>query len=233
MKEKIITRKDVEETLKTRDLVLSDYAIQEKVLDCVFSQYPRNTDYNVVLLKVTLLNQFYSTGIRDVKSVARHIVTCKIDAELAKGKPDVVHKIALVKHGKNQTLINHFSFATKYCSFHQPNFYPIYDDYVYSVLSKLKSELKCGQFSQEKFKDKGWKKENKECGYNHFHKVYDAFIAFYHNAFEGLNYKQVDKYIWGSRKIASLKKGDDHIDKKNRNVYETIVKNNINTIVSK
>ena len=166
-----ITRKDVEQTLKDRDLVLNDYAAQEWVLRQTFDRYPFNNDYEVVLTKVALLNLFYSTGIRDLKSVAKNIVEKKIDDDLAEGKPEVVHRIALVEHGVKT--INHFSFATKYCSFHYPNLYPIYDIFVYKVFSTLRNYDKFTDdpFSTDSLMDKTWKEGNKDCGYKRYRKI--------------------------------------------------------------
>lgn len=226
-----LTREDVEQTLRDRDLVLNDYAAQEWVLKQTFEKYPFNTDFKVVLMKVTLLNLFYSTGIRDLKSVAQNIVDKKIDADLTEGKPEVVHRIAQVNH--NGKTINHFSFATKYCSFHHSDLYPIYDDFVYRVLSKLRGEFTSDHFCPESIMDKHWKEGNKDCGFNRFRKIYDAFMKRYGEAFAGMSYKEVDNYLWGSRKIAQLEANDDHINAGNRKIYEKIIENNINKIMNK
>ncbi len=226
----IITRKDVEQTLSTRDLVLSDYAVEEKILKETFNRYPKNNNFEDVLLKVALLNQFYSTGIQDIVSVAKNIVEKKIDNDLKGGKPEVVHKIALVEHGDKT--INHFSFATKYCSFHQPDKYPIYDNLVYQVLSKTRNVLNTGQFSLESIMDKGWKEGNKDCGYNHYRNIYKAFMTYFGEAFANRSFKEVDNYLWGSRKISLLAANDERINASNHKVYKAIVNNDINTIMN-
>lgn len=231
MEKLTITRTDVEQTLATRDLVLPDYAAQEWVVTETFKHFPNNTDYYEVLLKVTLLNKLYSTSIRDVKSVARNIVKKHIDADLAKGKPEVVHKIAQVLHGDSP--INHFSFATKYCSFHQPERYPIYDKEVYAVLDGLRKEFTDQPFSKKDIQDKDWNEKKKDCGYNLYRKVYDSFMAHYGKAFRGMNYKDVDQYLWGSRKIASLKPDDERISASNRKHYKNIAGNDLNKLMNK
>ncbi|SEG32637.1 hypothetical protein SAMN05421819_2517 [Bryocella elongata] len=96
-----------------------------------------NTDYNKVLLKVVALNQLYSTNVYAVREMAAHISEAGsvIDDCLAVGCPSVVERIAsLTLNGVTRI---HFSFATKYCSFHQTEKYPIYDANVYRTLMAL------------------------------------------------------------------------------------------------
>jgi hypothetical protein len=224
-----ISREDVEKTLKNKDIVLSDYKLQERLLEETFKKYHKNTNYDQVYLKVAMLNAFYSTGIQDVASVAKKIVDQKdvIDKLMAKGNPTVVHRIALVKHGKRNP-INHFSFATKYCSFHYPELYPIFDSLVYSVLYKFRDVGSTGLFSKSAIMDKKWTpKKGARCGYALYKKIYDHFIELYATNFNEKDYKTIDRYLWGSRKIAGLAKNDRHI-KENRAAFNTIKINDLN-----
>jgi hypothetical protein len=51
-----------------------------------------------------------------------------VDSALAAGSPEIFDKIARVTiRGKEH---NFFSFATKYCSWHYPEVYPIWDSRV-------------------------------------------------------------------------------------------------------
>ena len=120
-----ITRKDFDDTLNNRDILLPDYALQEKVLADIFTKYPNNTTLAEVILKVNLLNAFYSTGILDV------------DARIQSGDDTVVRDIANVLHKSKNKDVNHFSFATKYCSFHQPQKFPIFDSFIAECFSQL------------------------------------------------------------------------------------------------
>lgn len=49
--------------------------------------------------------------------------------------PDLIEKIANVEIGGKRR--RNYSFATKYCNFHRPNVYPIYDSLVVGVLNTL------------------------------------------------------------------------------------------------
>ena len=112
----------------------------EQTLSELFQQYPRNDDLRHVLLKVVAVNALYHTCIYALDTVARHIYAhgAEIDAALAAGSHEIVDKIAKVRvQGK---VHNFFSFATKYCSWHQPEKYPIYDSRVDSYLWNLQQQ---------------------------------------------------------------------------------------------
>jgi len=54
---------------------LEKYTFQEASLGLLFQNFcPQNTDIVHVLLKVSALNDFYSTNIFDTHAVAKHIV---------------------------------------------------------------------------------------------------------------------------------------------------------------
>jgi hypothetical protein len=112
----------------------------EQTLFELFQQYPRNDDLRHVLLKVVAVNALYHTCIYALDTVARHIYAqgAEIDAALAAGSHEIVDKIAKVRvQGK---VHNFFSFATKYCSWHQPEKYHIYDSRVDSYLWNLQQQ---------------------------------------------------------------------------------------------
>ena len=116
---------------------LDDYVCQEVALTSLFSKYPNNTDINEVLIKCTVLNQFYSAGVKgiDLLPLAEHIVSLNIDQNLQDGDWGVVEKIS------NCKLRNYYSFASKYCNWHNPQKYPIYDSYVDNVLYALRKDI--------------------------------------------------------------------------------------------
>src|SRR5882672_10691795 len=104
----------------------------EESIKGLFKIFPDNKDYKGVLLKSIVINTLYSTQIIAIKNVARNIFELDIDARLRQGDPRIVDQIAkLTINGKKR---RNYSFATKYCSFHQPSLYPIYDSIVDKVL---------------------------------------------------------------------------------------------------
>ena len=111
-----------------------NYVHQEKALDKLFFKLcPENKDINDVLLKTVALNDFYSTQIFSVYTVANHIITISnIDKRIKDGDETLVEEIQTVTiNGKEK---NFYTFATKYCSHHNPSAFPIYDSYVSDML---------------------------------------------------------------------------------------------------
>ena len=101
--------------------------VAEHALTELVKQFRGNTDVSHVLLKVAAINQLYSSRIFAVRIVADHIAALNIDAQLDAGSVPLVEKIASVKiAGKVRY---NLSFASKYCSWHQPGSYPIYDSF--------------------------------------------------------------------------------------------------------
>ena len=112
---------------------LDKYTMQEDCVNLLFQDLcNRNSSLVEILLKVSALNDFYSTNIYDTHSVARHIHKLDIDASLARGDLDLVDTMANVSFGGKTRRV--YSFATKYCSHHAPDIYPIYDSYVDEML---------------------------------------------------------------------------------------------------
>ena len=159
------------------------YIMQESSLNKLFFQtYPLNTDINDVLIKVSALNDFYSTNIFSVFSVAKHIVNMQIDERLAQKDELLVNEIALVKMENGKTK-NFYSFATKYCSNHKPLDYPIYDSYIEKVLKYFR-DIDCFfNFNNEELRD-----------FSSFKKILFQFQQFYN--LETYNLKEIDRYLW-------------------------------------
>ena len=166
---------------------LENYTLQEKSLRKLFTKtYPLNNDLDDVLIKVCALNDFYSTNIFSPFTVAKHIIDLKIDKNLLNKDSAIVNKIALVKmNGGN--IKNFYSFATKYCSHHDPISYPIYDSYVDKMLMYYRKKDKFDVFNN---KDLKLYVRFKEILFN-FRKYYDL---------ELFDLKQIDKYLWQAGK---------------------------------
>ena len=175
------TEQQVEHYLKKWD-ALENYSLQEKALDKLFNDLcPKNTEIEDVLLKVSTLNEFYSTNIFYVYFVATHILSLKIDERLKAGDLTLVNDIAQnTINGMKRKL---YSFASKYCSHHNSQDYPIYDYYVDKVLRYFRNR---DAFSN--FADRDLKK------YVCFKRAMIDFRAFY--GLGAYNLKQIDRYIW-------------------------------------
>ena len=161
---------------------LPSYSNQEKALDKLFMGIcKRNDNIEDILIKCSSLNDFYSTNIFDIHTVAQHILSLKIDERLEDGDLSLVDEISHVEvNGKVHTF---YSFATKYCSHHNPERYAIYDSYVEKVLISMNSRDHFMDFKQEELKD-----------YETYMSVVDAFIKRY--GLTQYNIKQLDQYLW-------------------------------------
>lgn len=177
---------EIETYLKLWDS-LENYALQESSLRKLFIKtYPLNNDLDDVLIKVCVLNDFYSTNIFSPFTVAKHIVALKIDDALARDNLEIVNKIANVKMNGEKN-INFYSFATKYCSHHKPTVYPIYDSYVEKMLMYFKKRDSFFNFSRQDLRL-----------YAKFRDVLLKFREYYD--LQKFNLKQIDQYLWQAGK---------------------------------
>lgn len=161
---------------------LENYILQENSLSLLFNKLcPDNTNIENILLKVSALNDFYSTNIFDTFSVSKHILNCNIDQDLNNGCKSLVNKIALVTiKGKTR---NFYSFSSKYCSHHKPEFYPIYDSYVEKMLMNFKKIDKFDSFKKEDLKK-----------YERFLEIIHKFKQYYNLG--NFSLRQIDIYLW-------------------------------------
>ena len=161
---------------------LEDYHLQEDALNRLFFNLcPDNKNISDILLKVSVLNDFYSTNIFKVFPVAKRILSLSIDDRLQHGDVTLVDDIKdVVISGKT---LNFYSFATKYCSHHNPLDYPIYDSYVDEVLRYFRNRDSFSDFQDGNLKD-----------YVRFKDILIDFRAFYN--LDKYNLKQIDQYVW-------------------------------------
>jgi hypothetical protein len=158
--------------------------MMEAALTELFRHFPQNTIASEVLLKVVALNQMYYTHILAFQEMALHIqgMGTSIDAALATGDPGIVDAIARITiRGK---LYNFFSFASKYCSWHKPDLYPIYDSQVDRYLWVLQKQVHFSDsFTRNEFAD-----------YSQFRDVVADFRRSY--GLESVSFKDIDKFLW-------------------------------------
>lgn len=118
--------------------------------------------------------------------MAKHIQTLNIDEEIEKGNPDVVCQIATghnIRSKKFNTEINFYSFATKYCNWHNSDDYAIYDSFVDKVLMAYKHEDNFSDFKHTDLKN-----------FRLFKRIILDFIASY--GLTKYNLKEIDKFLW-------------------------------------
>jgi hypothetical protein len=171
---------------------LKKYTLQEESLALLFHKFcPHNDEIAHVLLKVSALNDFYSTNIFDTHSVAKHIYEIGPTDRINAGDPSVVNELALVSIGGKQR--NLYSFASKYCNHHNAEAFPIYDSYVHKMLTHFLRTDKFARFSVDELKQ-----------YGRFVEIIYAFQKYY--ALEQFSLRQIDIYLWLAGKDAFMRR---------------------------
>lgn len=166
-----------------------EYGPMEWILQELFDKFPENARFAEVIVKTKVLNTLYNTQIRAVNVVAQHICEHAIDSQLRAGRPEVVQLVATVQLTKK--IRCNLSFASKYCSWHNPSAYPIFDKNVNACLWYYKN-LK-DRFSVT-LTDRSihFKKDEKD--YPKFVAIVDAFRDAY--GLSSFTYKEIDKLLW-------------------------------------
>lgn len=184
---------EVKKYLQIWDM-LDEYVAHEIALTLIFNNYPENVDTTCVLLKCSVLNSFYSAGVRnvDLLKVADVIVDCDIDKDLHDGNWKVVGRI--LESFNKAGLRNYYSFVSKYCNWHNPERFPIYDSYVDDVVWYLKQNNCINSF-----KHRNELNDYKTFG-NALFEIYQKFsltsVEIPDKNLISINYKLLDKYLW-------------------------------------
>jgi hypothetical protein len=100
---------------------------------------------------------------------------------LAQGSLDVIDEIAVITlKGKKK---RNYSFATKYCSWHRPDVYPIFDSYVERLLWTYRQQDRFAEF-----------KRGESWHYPHYKEIIERFRAYYDLG--QFSFKELDKFLW-------------------------------------
>ncbi|GHV69323.1 hypothetical protein FACS1894199_17810 [Bacteroidia bacterium] len=174
----------VEHYLKQWD-TQDNLVLSESSLTKLFHEtYPKNVDKGDVLIKVCALKDIYGIFILSPLSVAQHIVKLNnIDTRLLQGDTTLVNELALIEIGGTKK--NFYSFASKYCSRHNPQAYPIFDSFVKKVLMYFQKE--------DNFYTRTFKQEELKV-YIKFIDILQHFKQYY--KLDKYDFKQLDKYLW-------------------------------------
>lgn len=70
------------------------YYTADQAIIKLFEAFPENKILEDILLKISVINDLYSTNIYGTFKMAKHIQQLEIDDGLRKGNPDIVNNIA-------------------------------------------------------------------------------------------------------------------------------------------
>lgn len=167
------------------DLFKKNYETEEKTLEYLFESLHSNNRIEDVLIKVSTLNSLYSTQIKNKELPIIAKIICSIDdldKLLELGDVSAVDRIGKTKPGMN----NAYVFASKYCSFHNPSKYLIFDAcswYAMHLISKKNDyQIKLNAYPTMDFE-----------AYNNYCSCVDEFID--RNKLD-FGYKEVDEFLW-------------------------------------
>ena len=146
----------------------------------------------IVEKRIDMLDAEYHAGLK--RNLGKHSaqewdvlfkIICSYEGRIKEGDLEVVNELAKINDNRNC-----FVFATKYCSFVRPEYFPVYDRLVIKVLNWF--QYKSGRrFYSEKFLHL----EEKKLKYNY--KGYKDIIDEYRGCYNiSLSYKELDKFFW-------------------------------------
>lgn len=179
-------------------------AFTESTISELFSTYPDNQDVRHVLVKVCVINDLYRPRVRniDLQPLSIHIKTIEeLDTRLRRGTPDVVDAI-WKSQGTSQ---QYFSFATKFCSWHNQEAYAMCDGNVWEALVTYRAKNEGFAFRDSEVND-----------YPGFLAIVRRFQKSY--GLEDYSLKSIDKFLWqvGGRLLAEREKAKMESRKENK-----------------
>ncbi len=121
----------------------------------LFLAFPENKNLEDILLKISVINDMYSTQIYATYRLAVHILGLNIDQGLQNGDPEAVNLISK-GHGittQNGTELNFYSFSTKCCNWHNQESYTIYDSFVQKILLAYRKQNSFSVFKNSDLKE--------------------------------------------------------------------------------
>ncbi len=162
------------------------YYKADQAIDNLLKIFPKNKKLEDILLKVTVINALYSTNIFGTYIMAKHIEKLQIDDLLLTSDPNVVNRIATghgIPKSKTKGDRNFYSFATKYCNWHNKENYPIYDNFVHKILIAYRNKDNFSEFKNKELKD---------------YKRFKQIITDFKNRYLLTKYKlkEIDKFLW-------------------------------------
>lgn len=152
----------------------SNYGEELKLIESIFSneEFKKTNDINKIALKVCLIDTTNSTNLNRYKSklsvcdIAKHIQNIKdFDTRVERGDLTLVKEIA--DTGK----INLFSFATKYCCYHNTLAYGRDDYFIYDSLIKNYFPMYNHNITSNQID-----KFRKQMKYEEYHQCLDNFL---------------------------------------------------------
>lgn len=156
----------------------------DKAITEIVKSFPLNNNLENIILKISIINDLYSTNIFSKYELAKHILSLNFDDAIKQKDYNIVNRIAKghgIKSSKTGNEFNFYSFATKYCSWHDQINYPIFDRYIDLVLKIYNSKNK--YVTDKNFRN-----------YQNLIEVLNSFRI--KHKLENYSLKEIDKFLW-------------------------------------
>ena len=160
------------------------YSYADNAIKKLVEKFPFNNDLESIILKISTINDLYSTNIFSTFNLAKHIFTQGFDCAINSKDYSIVNRIALghgIKSSKTNKEFNFYSFATKYCSWHDQNSFPLFDKNILLTLSLYNKQYQ-------------YNVNNDFKNYNNLVKTIQVFIK--EHKLEMYSLKEIDKFLW-------------------------------------
>lgn len=197
----LVPQEDIKKYIEKWDNT-DEYTITEKALQTLFLNKRNNhLSSDDLMIKCSVLNDFYGTNIFKVYYVVLHYLTvANLAKRLEAGDISLVDDLRKINvpqkdnYGKivGKRTIDYYSFATKFCSHHNLKAFPIYDSNVEYALKTFRDTDHRIQFVNRDLRD-----------YKKFVDIIKTFRKVYE--LEQYNFKDIDRYLWQLGK--ELRKG--------------------------
>lgn len=133
---KLLTKQNIEYAQQLKDLMLHWNQSYHLILG-EFDKYHKNDNIHIVGYKIELVDKLYNCHLRqDIRKVALETIKLNLDSMFGRKTSEVIVQdittITIPEYKKVG-----YVFASKYCHFHYPSDFPIFDQHVRRGLSKL------------------------------------------------------------------------------------------------
>lgn len=198
------------------------YGEDLKELSNFFTQFPTNTNRDIIIHKILLVDFTNSTNLKFTSSrveafsiykLAEQLIEWNIDKGIENGDPAIVDKISHFCES------NIFSFATKYCCYHNTlcynkDDYSIFDRVVVKTLPQY-IDISPTYIDAEK-----------EKGYSHYHNIISDLIDIYElNNIDKIR-RKIDHFLWFPNKDRGKDKKQQKNNKEESSSADLFANNN-------
>lgn len=187
----VLASKDLHEA--HNDVLSNDkYGKEYQLIEDVLKKYPNNKTIEDVACKIAVIDFTNSTNLRQNKinlyTLAKIITNLDFDARVAKGDVSLVSDII------SKCPVKLYSFASKYCCYHNTFLYNRDDYSIYD--SVVKNHLP--EYATEKLPASKWRKRNKNFNYETFNQYIGDLLDEYGitAATEPQRRRLFDHYVW-------------------------------------